>query len=367
MNNTCGRLDAEFAQSLVDIVAAELNKNVNILDAKGRIIASFSKERIGQIHESGARMLNAGVIKEFYVSKEEERCLNGIREGFNVPIMFESRCIGIIGVTGNQKTAEPYARLAARFVEANVQSNAQQERLVRALQEKEELRSIFLNKIITIQEEERKRISRELHDETSQSLTSIIVGLRMLAEQIQSSEDKEKILEIRDLAVTTLEAVHHIAIELRPVLLDDLGLVAAAKKYIENYVKQYKIPVYIDFSNLSRERFSPEIEITLYRILQEALTNIVKHAQATEVWVSLNKTQDKLMLVVHDNGVGFDTKMVKNRHRRTCLGIYGMGERVALVEGNFNITSAVGQGTQLFVEIPLAETNTLEIIDKERT
>ena len=357
MNNTYGRMDAEFAQSLVDIVAAELNKNVNILDDQGVIIASFSKERIGQVHESGARMLGAGVVKEFYVTKEEECYLKGIRQGYNVPIMFENRCIGVIGITGDQKTAGPYARLAARFVEANVQSNAQQEKLVGALQEKEELRSVFLNKIITVQEEERKRISRELHDETSQSLTSIIVGLRMLAEQVQSSEDKEKILKIRDLAVTTLEAVHHIAVELRPVLLDDLGLVAAAKKYIENYAKQYEISLHIDFSNLSRERFSPEVEITLYRILQEALTNIVKHAQATEVWVSLNKRQDKLMLMIQDNGVGFDTKMVKNTHSRTCLGIYGIGERVALVEGTFTITSVIGEGTKLSVEIPLGEKN----------
>jgi signal transduction histidine kinase len=183
------------------------------------------------------------------------------------------------------------------------------------------------------------------------------VGLRMLAEQVQSSEDKEKILKMRDLAVTTLEAVHHIAVELRPVLLDDLGLVAAAKKYIENYAKQYGISMHIDFSNLSRERFSPEIEITLYRILQEALTNIVKHAQATEVCVSLNKRQDKLILMVHDNGVGFNTEIVKNTHSHTCLGIYGMGERVALVEGTFNIKSAIGQGTKLFVEIPLRGKN----------
>jgi two-component system sensor histidine kinase NreB len=353
MESTHGRLDAKFAQSLVDIIASELNKNVNILDDHGVIIASFSRERIGEVHESGARMLKTGVLKEFYVSEDDELHLSGIRPGFNVPIMFDNNCIGVIGITGEQQTAEPYARLAARFVEANIQSNARQEKLVGALQEKEELQSVFLNKIITIQEEERKRISRELHDETSQSLTSIIVGLRVLAEQVQGNEEREKLLKIRDLAVTTLEVVHNIAVELRPVLLDDLGLVAAARKYIENYSKQYDIAMNIDFSNLSRERFSPEVEITLYRILQEALTNIVKHAKATQVWVSLNKKQDKLVLEIQDNGVGFDTDIVKNTHSRTCLGIYGIGERVALVEGVFDIKSVIGQGTKLFVEIPL--------------
>ena len=353
MDNEYQKLDAKFAQSLVDIVAAELNKNVNILDERGVVIASFSKERIGQVHEPGAMMLKAGMIKEFYVTKDDERRFSGVRTGFNMPIMFDHKCVGFIGVTGERSTAEPYARLAARFVEANLQSNARQEKLVGALKDKEELRSVFLNKIIRVQEEERKRISRELHDETSQSLTSIIVGLRMLAEQVQSSGEREKILIMRDLARTTLEAVHDMAVELRPVLLDDLGLVAAAQKYIGNYSKQHTMIVHAEFNNLSRERFATEIEITLYRILQEALTNIIKHAKASEVWVSLYKTPTKLMLLIKDNGVGFNLNLFKNTHSRTSLGIYGMGERVALVEGIFDIKSAIDSGTEIFVEIPL--------------
>lgn len=355
MENQYQRLDAKFAQSLVDIVAAELNKNVNILDDRGVVIASFSRERIGQVHEAGARMLKAGLVKEFYVDEEDEEYLHlrGMRNGYNVPIMFENECVGVIGVTGDRKTAEPYARLAARFVEANLQSNVRQEKLVGALKEKEELQSVFLNKMIRIQEEERKKISRELHDETSQSLTSIIVGLRMLAEQVQGSGERETILQMRDLAVTTLEAVHDMAVQLRPVLLDDLGLVAAAQKYIANYSKQYKILMNIEFNILSRERFANEIEIALYRILQEALTNIVKHAKATQVWVSLFKRQNKLVLMIADNGVGFNLELFKSTHSRTSLGIYGMGERVSLVDGTFEIKSDIGQGTKILVEIPL--------------
>jgi len=353
MDNENQKLDSKFAQSLVDIVAAELNKNVNILDDRGVIIASFSKGRIGQIHECGAMMLQSGVIKEFYVTKDDEHRYKGVRTGFNMPIIFENKCIGVIGVTGELKTSEPYARLAARFVEANLQSNARQEKLVGALKDKEELQSVFLNKIIRVQEEERKRISRELHDETSQSLTSIIVGLRVLAEQVQSSAERDKLLHMRDLARTTLEAVHDMAVELRPVLLDDLGLVAAAQKFIANYAKQYNILIHADFNNLSRERFATEVEIALYRILQEGLTNIIKHAKATQVWVSLYKTQTKLILVIKDNGVGFNLELFKNTHSRTSLGIYGMGERVALVGGIFDIESAIDQGTKIFVGIPL--------------
>lgn len=345
-------LDSQFAQSLVDIIATELNKNVNITDDQGVIIASFSKERINQVHEAAARMLSTGKIREFSVSAEDEIYLSGVRRGYNVPIIFESRCVGVIGVTGDPETAAPYAHLATRFVEAALESNARREKLVRVLREKKELQSILLNKIIRVQEEERKKISRELHDETSQSLTSIIVGLRVLAENVRSPNEKRKILEMRDLAVKTLEAVHHLAVELRPALLDDLGLVVAAQKYIENYSRQYGIITDSNFTNLTRERFEPEVEITLYRILQEALTNIAKHAQASHVQVMLRKQQNKLKLVISDNGSGFNTAILKSAHNDTCLGIFGMRERVALLNGIFEVQSAVGQGTTIIVEIP---------------
>lgn len=349
-------LDPKFAQSLVDIVACELKKNVNITDDHGVIIASFSKERIGQVHEAAAQRLTAGKIQEFSVSAEDEIRLRGVRRGVNVPIIFADRCVGVIGVTGDPETAAPYARLAARFVEAALESNANREKLMIALKEKRELQTIFVNKIISIQEEERKKISRELHDETSQSLTSIIVGLRVLAELVHSTAEREQIIRMRDLVAGTLEAVHHLAVELRPLLLDDLGLVVAAQKYVDNYSQQYNIAVDIDFVNLSREqRFLPEVEITMYRILQEALTNIAKHAQATNVQVSLRQQRQKLRLTVSDNGVGFNPDLTEQSDSDKCLGIFGMKERVELFDGVFSVRSVLGKGTDILAEIPLKQ------------
>ncbi|MEN6413286.1 MAG: sugar diacid recognition domain-containing protein [Veillonellales bacterium] len=345
-------IDPRFAQSLVDIVASELKKNVNITDHNGVIIASFSKDRIKQVHEAAARMLKTGKIQEVAVYGNEGDSLHGVRPGLSVPIMFDKRCVGVIGVTGDPELAAPYARLAARFVEAALESNAQKEKLLGVLNEKKELQSVLLNKTISIQEDERKKISRELHDETSQSLTSIIVGLRVLAEHVQSQTEQEKILQMRDLAVNTLEAVHRLAVELRPVLLDDLGLVAAVQKYIENYSRQYDIKVNINFANLSRERFSPEIEITLYRIIQEALTNIAKHAKASYVQVTLCKKQSQLFLTMIDDGVGFEPDTFE-AHSKMRLGIYGMKERVVLLDGRFDLRSHTGEGTTITVEIPL--------------
>lgn len=353
MTETYTSLDPKFAQSLVDIVASELKKNVNITDRYGVIIASFSKERISQVHESAARMLEAGKIVEFSVSAEDEQNLKGVRRGFNVPIIFGNTCVGVIGVTGDPSMAAPYARLAARFVEAALEANARQEQLVRALNEKKELQSILLNKTISIQEEERKKISRELHDETSQALTSIIVGLRVLAEHTTVEADRDSILQMRDVAVQTLEAVHNLAVELRPVLLDDLGLVAAVQRYVENYIRKYGIKITINFGNLSRERFLPEVEITLYRLIQEALTNIVRHAQANEVNITLCKQRAKLFLTILDNGVGFEPAKCSTSKGNIGLGIYGMGERIALLNGKFDIKSELGQGTAIAVEIPV--------------
>ena len=347
------QLDARFAQTLVDIVAAELNKNVNITDEHGVIIASFSTERITQVHEIAANMLQTGVIRECAVSEEDERQWKGVRKGWNVPILFENHCVGVIGVSGEPDTSAPYARLAARFVEAALQANARQEELVQALNEKKELQSSLMNRIIQAQEEERRRISRELHDETSQALTSIIVGLRVLAAGAKGQEEESSLLQMRDLAVLTLEAVHHLAVELRPILLDDLGLLAAVQKYIEGYMKQYGILVHLHVSNMHRERFPSELETTIYRILQEALTNAARHAQAEQIDVTLAKQRGKIILVVADNGVGFAEGRYQGHQGYTALGIYGMRERTALLDGTLEIKSSPGDGTTLIVEIPL--------------
>ena len=357
-------LDSKFAQSLTNIIAAELSQNIIICDHHGIIIAAFDKKRISQAHEGAANMLKSGIIREFSISAEDEKVLKNVRRGYDVPIVVDGRCLGVIGVTGEPDKVALYARLAARFVEATVESNSRQRRLVQALKDKEELQSILLNKMIEVQEEERKKISRELHDEISQSLTSVIVGLRMLSEQVGGPRERKVILEMRDLVSKTLDNAHRLAVELRPALLDDLGLVAAAQRYIENYSQKYGITADINFSNLSRERFRPEIEITLYRILQETLTNIAKHARATNVKVALSKTRRKINFSITDNGVGFMPDALRASSASNNLGIYGMRERVALLAGTFTIQSSGGAGTTITVVIPLKDKRDIPSISK---
>ncbi len=346
------KLDAKFAQSLVDIIAAELNQNVIIWDNHGVIIAAYIRERISSLHECSVLMLKSGKIQEFAVTDEDEKRYRGVRKGFNVPVLIEGYCVGGFGVTGEPDRAAPYARLAAHFVQAALESNLRKEKLMHALQEKRKLQSTLLNKMIEVQEEERRKISRELHDETSQSLTSIIVGLWMLAEQMDDPAKKEKIVVMRNLVAKTLDDVHCLALELRPVLLDDLGLVAAAERYVENYSRQYGIKIDADFASLSQVRFKPEVEITLYRILQETLTNIVKHAKATHIRVALQSGRGKIKLTVADNGIGFNTEALSYLAATNSLGIHGMRERISLLAGEFKIRSTKGTGTAVTVEIP---------------
>jgi signal transduction histidine kinase len=345
-------LDRRFAQSLVDIVAAELNQNVIITDNQGVIIAAFRAERIGQTHEAAASMLSSSLPREFAVTAADVEVMEGVRQGFNVPVTFRGKCVGVLGVTGEQATVAPYARLAARFVEAALESNSRQEQLLRLFREKKALQSTLLNKLMAIQEEERKQISRELHDEAGQVLTSIIVGLRILSEQVERAEERKKILEMRDLTAQTLETVRRLAIELRPMLLDDLGLEVAIGRYVENYRQQYGITVETEFTGINRMRFSSEIELTLYRILQEALTNIAKHADASQAAISLVKMPAELVLVIRDNGKGFAvnaSQLETSEH----LGLYGMKERVSLLDGSVAVQSLVGHGTTVTVKIPL--------------
>ncbi|MBQ5636468.1 MAG: ATP-binding protein [Selenomonadales bacterium] len=347
--------DVELAQNLVDHIAVELGQNVNITNHKGLIIASFNKNRIGMIHEVAEQKLKAGEYREFAVTEEEARQYRGVRSGVNVPVLYDDICYGFIGVTGDPVIAAPYARLAAKLVKAILCSISHKERLSEAMRDNQRMRALLLNQMIRIQEEERKRISRELHDETSQSLTAVLLGLRALATSLGDETQKKRVLEMRDIVSEALSSVHYMAVRLRPILLDELGIRAAIAKYIETYQKRYNIKVSFISKNIQEgERFFPEIEISVYRIVQEALSNIVKHAEAKEIHVELTCESELLQLVIQDDGKGFDPDILEEYQvANNSLGIAGMQERTELLGGTFEITSAWKEGTRIVVEIPV--------------
>jgi signal transduction histidine kinase len=223
-------------------------------------------------------------------------------------------------------------------------AQAEQERA-----EREQLRSQLLEKVIAAQEDERRRIARELHDETGQALTSLMVRLQMMNQQCPLPEIKSQIEELRQLTAQTLEDVHNLSVELRPSVLDDLGLTAALERYIQEYGRRTAVDVDLVVLGLE-DRLPPPVETALYRIVQESLTNIARHAQAETASVLLERRRDRVRVIIEDDGRGFDPRLVSNGER---LGLYGMRERAELLNGQLTIESTIGQGATIYIEVPL--------------
>lgn len=224
-------------------------------------------------------------------------------------------------------------------------------RAARESGEREALREDYIRGVISAQEEERKRIARELHDSTSQSLTSLLVGLRNLEEANDLLTVRTRIEDIRKVVNNTLDEVHTLAWQLRPSVLDDLGLVAALGRYIEDYQHRYRIQVDFVTRGLD-ERLPIALETSLYRMVQEGLTNIVRHAQAKNASVLLEQRQNGIRVIIEDNGIGFEPD--KQAYSQKSLGLQGIRERTQLFGGKLTIESQSGQGTSLFIEIPFA-------------
>jgi two-component system sensor histidine kinase UhpB len=213
--------------------------------------------------------------------------------------------------------------------------------------------------VLAAQEDERKRIARELHDETAQALTTLLIRLKILERARSVDEMHGQIDELRQLTADTLEAVRKLAVELRPATLDDLGLVAALEAITEGY--RARTAVRVDFTadgfrERERERDSdgrlpPQVELVLYRVVQEALTNIAKHAEADHVHVRLQRRAHEVLATIDDDGRGFDVEDIM-RSRERGLGLFGMQERLALVRGQLVIESAPGRGTHIVARVP---------------
>ena len=223
--------------------------------------------------------------------------------------------------------------------------------------ERELLRRQLLERVIAAQEEERRRIARELHDSTSQSLTSLMVGLRTLDSACDNPQVHGHTHELRQVAGQVLEDVHNLAVQLRPAILDDLGLSAALERLAQEWQKRYHIRADV-VVNLGGKRLPDPIETSLYRILQEALTNVARHARARSVSVLVERRQKEIVAVIEDDGQGFDLERV---HRDGHLGLLGIRERAELLGGRLTIESSPGRGTSLFIRLPLAHPELSEI------
>ena len=213
------------------------------------------------------------------------------------------------------------------------------------------LRLKLLQRTLESQEDERKRISRDIHDHLGQELTALRLKIQSLKDEAHDYDGlDEPIQGIQEIAKRIDETVDFLAWELRPNSVTEIGLVRAVENYLKQWSAQFGIPAHSTAVKLSDNRLNEYAEINLYRILQESLNNVAKHAEASRVDVLLENRGEEVVMIVEDDGRGFEVKEKANTG--AGLGLIGMGERAALLLGTAEIESSVGHGTSVFVRVP---------------
>lgn len=242
-----------------------------------------------------------------------------------------------------------------RELEAKVEERTRQlEDSYQEIEGKEAVLEEILQKVLTAQEEERRRIARQLHDETTQSVLGLIMRLEaMMAAGNDNGKTKRMLTNVRDLAVETVDNIHSIIFDLRPSVLDDLGLISALRWYTENRLEVLNIKARVEITG-EEIQLPPQIEIALFRVVQEAITNIARHASARNVILSVDYQESAISIEVEDDGRGFDTEAISFKAGQVQgLGLLGMNERITLLGGKLDIESQPNSGTRLIIEVPL--------------
>ncbi len=216
----------------------------------------------------------------------------------------------------------------------------------------EQLRHLS-RQILMVQEEERKRISRELHDKIAQILTVINVHLATLKMEAAGNTQglKKKISGTQRLVAKSVNIVHRFARELRPTVLDDLGIIPALHAYMKDFTKRTRIPIHFNCA-AAVEQLNSARRTVLYRVAQEALVNVIQHAQASRVTVNIRKSRNAIQMKINDNGKSFQVDHVLLAKKNGRLGLVGMRERVEMVGGIFSVESARGEGTTIQAQVP---------------
>jgi signal transduction histidine kinase len=231
--------------------------------------------------------------------------------------------------------------------------------LYEQFQGKEMMCKRLLGQVLTAQEEERTRLARELHDTIGQSLTAIIMTTTAVENSLPAAfvSGKEKLAAVRHIAAQTLQDLRNLIFDLRPEVLDDLGLALALRSQVKKCLEPAGVRARLKAAGL-KDQLPPEVETAVFRVVQEAITNIARHAQASEANISLIHKDGKLVVRVEDNGVGFDPAQVMSNEQKGW-GLRGMEERITLLGGKFYIGSKAGQGTLVLAEVPLDQSESL--------
>jgi signal transduction histidine kinase len=323
-----GRLRVTAAAGRDDLVGTELE---------------LSSTKIGRVLERGRTERVDAVVDDPEVDQRVAREL-GVTSAIYLPLSVRGRPFGVVAAHDKLGPDPRFDDSDARLAESLVS------RAAIAVDLSERVSRDALRLVVEAQELERARLARELHDETGQALASILLGLRQLEDAVETDEARQAAADLRELVVATLHDVRRLAVELRPSALDDFGLVPAVERLASTVSEQSGTVVDVE-AQLGAARLPAETETVLYRIVQESLTNIVKHAAAARVSITLVRKGGSAVVVVEDDGSGFDPSGL----RVGALGLSGMRERVALVGGRLTVESSPGAGTTLVAEVPAGE------------
>ena len=296
----------------------------------GRVLDRARSERIDAL------------VEDSEVDQQAARLL-GVSSALYVPLVTRGKSVGVVIAHDRLGPVRTFTDEELRLAETLAA------RAAVAVDLSERVSRDAVRRVLEAQELERARLARELHDETGQALTSILLGLKPLEQSASDDETRASIAGVRELVVSTLQDVRRLAVELRPSALDDFGLGTAVERLVETFRERSGLQVDLE-EQLATERVPGDVETTVYRIVQEALTNVAKHADATRVSILLVQRGASLVAVIEDDGKGFEPGAVAD----TSLGLAGMRERVALVGGRLRIESSANGKTAIVAEIPLS-------------
>ena len=319
------------------VAAAEGDETQGIAGARLELGGS----KAGRVLQRGRSERVDSVLDDPEVDQLAARQL-GVRSALYVPLIARGRAIGVLIAHDREGSSPAFSDDDLRLAESLA------DRAAVAVDLSERVGRDALARVVKAQELERKRLARELHDETGQALTSILLGLKPLEQSARTDEERAAMASLRELVVSTLRDVRRLAVELRPSALDDFGLATAVERLADTFRDSTGMRVDVE-TRLGEVRLPPEVETALYRIVQEALANIVKHAEATHVSILLTRKDFSVAAVVEDDGKGFDETDTGDN----VLGIVGMRERVGLVGGRLAIESGSGSGTTVAAEVPI--------------
>ncbi len=311
----------------------------------------------GRVAQTGEAILAEDISMDPRAARPDLIATEELRAFASVPLRSKEKVLGVINIASHE--ARKFSSEDVQLLDsiaAQIAIAVENARLHQEVQRKEEIRGELLREIFSIQEEERRRIARELHDETSQVLASLTANLEAVSGMLPDSADKTRTIlrKAQALSVSILDEIHRLIYELRPSLLDDLGLVAATRWLADISLRQAGIAV--NFRTVGQERRLPsQLEATLFRVIQEGVHNIARHAHAKNAGLSLHFKKSTIRVHIKDDGRGFDVEeAISSKDRPRGLGLLGMKERVELVNGTLSIRSRPGGGgTEISIEIPL--------------